>query len=196
MGFSDESKLHPPCGIDHMGGAVFCLIFGQAEILVLALKSGHGKVIVLFAAWHKQIVACGNRRSRLGHPVFTLEAHGADYPVRHDQTVISPFLPEQLLHQIAAFRGVDTVEQIVGGHQGGGITFPDTDLKAPDIDLPEGTFADMTVGNISIGLLVVAAEVLHRSALAGVLLYASGNGCADYTAVQRVFGAVLKVSSA
>ena len=82
-------------------------------------------------------------------------------PVRHDDPVKAPFLAGQHGAQVAAVGGVDSVDPVVGGHDGGGSGRFHRDLKTPQVDLPEGPLADPDVHPHPVVLLVVAGEVLH-----------------------------------
>ena len=63
-----------------------------------------------------------------------------------DYTVIAPFVPKNVLHEVTV--GVDplVVHLVVGGHDGPWVPLLDGDFKGPEVDLPEGALADNGVG--------------------------------------------------
>ena len=132
-----------------------------------------------------------------GGGVLGLDAgQGGHHPVGHHQALEAPLIPQAVHNQVAALGGVLPVEQVVGGHQGMGLALLDGNLKALEIDVPQGPLADVGVGEHAVGLLVVAAEVLDGGAAARMALHTLGDGSRHLAGDEGVLGVVFKVPAA
>lgn len=104
-----------------------------------------------------------------------------------DYTVIAPFVPKNVLHEVTV--GVDplVVHLVVGGHDGPWVPLLDGDFKGPEVDLPEGALADNGVGPHAVILLDVDGVVLYVGGDMGAL-NALGHGGAQLAGQDRVLG--------
>ena len=81
-------------------------------------------------------------------------------PVGHDHTLIAPFLPGDGLHQIVVVVAPDAVDPVVAGHQGQGLCLLQADLKALEINFPQGTLRNHGIASVPVQLLIVAGKML------------------------------------
>ena len=117
------------------------------------------------AAGHEQIAA---RRGRSACPrlsvslpqIFDIVHH----PVGYHNALITALRAQIILRQGAAVGGVPAVYEVVGSHKRQGLRLADTDVKSPQVDLPQGPLADMAVVVIAVLLLIVRREMLDGRA--------------------------------
>ena len=76
-----------------------------------------------------------------------------------------------------------------------GLALLDGNLKALQIDIPQRPLADNGVGQHPVGLLIVAAEVLDRSASARMLLHSLGQSSCHPAADKRILRVILKITA-
>ena len=93
------------------------------------------------------------------------------------------------------FVGVGSVDQIVAGHDGFGCGFFHHNLKAGQVDLPQGAFVQHGVRRHAAQLLAVDGEVLGAGGDA-VGLDAPHIACGHLARKVRVLGEVLEVAAA
>ena len=93
------------------------------------------------------------------------------------------------------FVGVGAVDQIVAGHDGFGCGFFHHDLKAGQVDLPQGAFVQHGVRRHAAQLLAVDGEVLGAGGDAFALDAPHIGGC-HFARKVRVLGEVLEVAAA
>ena len=122
--------------------------------------------------------------------------HAVDDPVGHDQAVEGPLLAQDHLEQLGRLGCVDAVDEVVGGHDGGGPGLAYADLEGAQVEVAQGSGADPAVGVEAVGLLVVAGQVLDGHSPPRVGLDPVGDGGGDASGQQRVLGEVLEVASA
>ena len=82
---------------------------------------------------------------------------------------------------------MDTVDTVVAGHDCFRCCFTDTNLKATQIDLPQGSFRHSTVLFETVGFLVVAGKVLDGNGCSGNLLYTDSISGSNLAGNERIF---------
>ena len=90
---------------------------------------------------------------------FHAVIHGGP-PVRHHNSPIPPFIPQNCGIQIIVGRAPVTIYRIIGGHQAVRPAFLHCDLKASQIKLPQCPFRHRRIYLITFRLLAVAGKML------------------------------------
>ena len=142
------------------------------------LNRANNVIHILLAAGHLNVIsskyaARGSRDgiNRLMIPLYEGLFLGGK-PVCHDDTPESPFVPRQRLKQIIAVGGMNAIEQVIGCHDRQRLRFPDGNLKAFQIDLPQCALSNVRIGEIPILFLGISGKVLDCRTLAGMPLHA------------------------
>ncbi len=116
-------------------------------------------------------------------------------PVGSEHSLKPPFVTENAGDELFVFRGSDSVDDIVGGHDHPGISLPDSNLKSLEVNFPKSPLGKAGVGFEAVGLLVVAGKVLGAGAdLAG--LDASDESCSHFAGKKGIFRVVFEISAA
>ncbi len=76
------------------------------------------------------------------------------------------------------------------------LRFLDTDLKAFQVDLTQRPLSHVTVGEVAVGLLIVAGIVLDGRRTALMHLHAVRDIRSNAAGKERILGIILKVTSA
>ena len=113
----------------------------------------------------------------------------------NDESDLERLVAEHLGEEPPVVRRVDTVDLVVGAHDGGGRRFGDDSFERGEVDLAEGALVDVGTDAHPLVLLVVRGEVLHGGAGSDVL-QGRHVGCAEDAGEQGVFGVVLEVAPA
>ena len=116
-------------------------------------------------------------------------------PVGNDSAGKAPIPAQDVLQQMGVLVGVGAVDQIVAGHDGFGCGFFHHDLKAGQVDLPQGAFVQHGVRRHAAQLLAVDGEVLGAGGDA-FALDAPHIACGHLARKVRVLGEVLEVTAA
>ena len=116
-------------------------------------------------------------------------------PVRHDQPVEAPLVPEHLGQQPPVLRRVLAVDLVVGAHHRPRPGCGDHVLEGGQVDLAQGALVHVGADPEPVGLLVVRREVLHaRPDL--LRLQAVHQPGGEPAGQERVLGQVLEVAPA
>ena len=84
---------------------------------------------------------------------------GNGAPVGHNIALKAPFVPENLCQKPGILGGIDTVDPVVGTHDGPGLGLLHGDFKGGEVDFPEGPLGQAAVGLVAVVLAVVAGIV-------------------------------------
>ena len=113
-------------------------------------------------------------------------------PVGDHKAVKAPFGAEDFFQQVGVFIGVNAVNHIVGRHDGLGMSFLHGNLKAGEVDFPQGTLVHHGAHGHAAQLLGVDSEVLRAGGNA-ICLNAPDVGSRHFTGQIGVFGKILEV---
>ena len=145
----------------------------------------HAAVVAAAGGGHLQVQPRGNA----GHAV----AHRA--PVAHDQPVKAPVLAEHAREQLAVLGSVGAVEHVVGAHDRPGLCALHGLLEGGEVDFPQGTLVNHTVGGHAAVLLAVGGEVLDTGAHA-LALHAVNQAHGHLPRQIGILAEILKVAPA
>ena len=116
-------------------------------------------------------------------------------PVGDDGALEAPVLPQDVLEQMGVLVGIGAVDEVVGGHDGLRLCLFDHDLKAGEVDLPQGALVHDGVAGHPAQLLTVHREVLGAGRDA-VLLDAADIARRHFTGQIGVLREILEVAAA
>ena len=91
---------------------------------------------------------------------------------------------------------MDAVVAVVGGHDGPGLGLFHSDLKSPEVNFPQRSYAHSGIVVEAVFLAVVGAEVLHFDAAVALTLHALYDGGGQRSRKIRIFGIILEVAAA
>ena len=117
-----------------------------------ARQGGEERLLLPCHPRHQEVVSGLHLRDRVA----------AAEPVRHDQPVEAPVVPQDAVEERGALRRVGAVHLVVGGHDRPRVGLPHDDLEAPEVDLAQRARGDLHVDHVAVPLVVVGDEVLHR----------------------------------
>ena len=157
-------------------------LFGDAAIL-----HGFDQLVraVTAGGRHLQMASCAHS---LGKVIVCA-------PVGNDKAVKAPVIPQDLLQKVGIFIGIDTVDHVIGGHDGLRVPFLHGDFKIGQVNLTQSTFIHHRVGCHAPQLRVVGSKVL-RACGNPVSLDAADIACSHLTCKVGIFREILKVSPA
>ena len=141
-------------------------------------------LLLRLGAGHQQVVAC----------LHLLHGVRPRKPVRHHDTFEAPFIAQHVLQQPGAFRGVGSVDLVVGSHDRPRTAFLDGDLEALQVQLAQRTLADLHVDGVAVPFMVVGCVMLGRRAHI-LRLDAADHGGGHLAGNQRILRVVLEVSA-
>ena len=120
---------------------------------------------------------------------------GNGTPVGHDVAFEAPLVPEYLGQEPGILGSVDTVDPVVGTHNGPGLGLLYGDLKGGEVDLTKRPLVRVGGGAHTAVLLVVGGEVLDGGThIFGLDTLDIGGG--HFTGEIRILGEILEVSAA
>ena len=114
----------------------------------------------------------GQRRAEPGGRARHLEVEAGERrrrrrvraePVRHDDAVEPPLVPQDPPDQVGLLAAVDAVDLVVGGHHGPHAGLPYGCFEGEEVDLAQGTLGDLGADRHPLVLLVVAGVVLDAA---------------------------------
>lgn len=134
-------------------------------------QRGENVVVILCAAgaYHVNIVLCHCHRGEVGLVDCLSAAVDLCPPVGHGKAGKAPVVSQDLCGQIVVGSRPDTVDRSVGCHNGVRIALLYGNLKALEIDFAKSTLGDHGIRIVTVGLLVVSAEMLDRSGDTGAV---------------------------
>ena len=109
------------------------------QCLLLRLGSGH-----------QQVIAC----LHLFHRIRPRK------PVGHHDALKAPFIAQHILQQPGVFRGIGSVDPVVGSHDRPRTAFLDGDLETHQVQLAQRTLADLHVDGVAVPFMVVGCVML------------------------------------
>ena len=116
-------------------------------------------------------------------------------PVGGEHSLISPLAAEDAGDEFCIFRGSDSVDDIVGGHDHPWVGLFDSNLKGLEVDLAQSPLGQAGVGFKAVGLLVVAGKVLGAGAdLAG--LNAADESSRHSAGKKGILGIIFEIPAA
>ena len=115
-------------------------------------------------------------------------------PVRDDNTVETPFAFQYVVQEVLVMATVLILVQVVGTHDGPGISFLDGCFEGGEVDFVEGTVVYDDVGRMAVYFLVVECIMFHTGSHA-VLLDALHIGNYHLSGQIRVFAHILEIAS-
>ena len=116
-------------------------------------------------------------------------------PVGDDGPLKAPVPAQNIQQQVGVLVGVGAVDEVVGGHDGLGVGLLDHDLKAGEVELPEGALVQHRVAGHPAQLLAVDGKVLGAGGNA-VFLDAPHIARRHFAGEERVLRKILKVAAA
>ncbi len=138
----------------------------------------------------------GQRRAEPGGRARHLEVEAGDRrlrrrvraePVRHDDAVELPLVPQDPPDEVGLLAAVDAVDLVVGRHHGPHARLPHGCLERREVDLAQGSLGDLGADRHPLVLLVVAGVVLD-AAPDTTPLHALHVGDGEAGRQQRVLG--------
>ena len=142
------------------------------------------RLLLRLGAGHQQVVAC----------LHLLHRIRPRKPVGHHDALEAPFIAQHVLQQPEAFRGVGSVDLVVGTHDRPRTAFLDGDLEALQVQLAQRTLADLHVDGVAVPFMVVGRVMLGRRAHI-LRLDSADHGGGHLAGNQRIFRVVLEVSA-
>ena len=133
---------------------------------------------------HQQVVAC----------LHLLHRIRPRKPVRHHNALEAPLITQHVLQQPGAFRGIGSVDSVVGSHDRPRTAFLDGDLETLQVQLAQRTLADLHVDGVAVPFMVVGRVMLGRRAHL-LRLDSADHGGGHLAGNQRIFRVVLEVSA-
>ena len=112
------------------------------------------RLLLRLSAGHQQVVAC----LHLLHGIRTGE------PVRHHDALEAPLITQHVLQKPGAFRGIGSVDPVIGSHDRPRTAFLDGDLEALQVQLAQRTLADLHVDGVAVPFMIVGRVMLGRRA--------------------------------
>ena len=137
------------------------------------------------AAGHFQLVA----RDEALHSVV------AARPVGNDDVLVSPFVAENVAHEVQVLVDVGAVYHIIRGHYRPRLAFFYRDLERGQVQLAHGAFVHYRIDDHAALFLVVESEMLHAAGYA-VGLYSAYVSRRHLAGEQRIFGEIFEVAAA
>ena len=116
-------------------------------------------------------------------------------PVRHDDTVKAPLLPQHIRNQPAVFSRMNPVQRVVTGHHGSHTGFLHGILEHRKIQFAQRALVDHRIGSMTAVLLIVGGKVLDGSD-DSVLLHSLDIAAGYRRSQHRILAVILKVSPA
>ena len=113
-------------------------------------------------------------------------------PVRNHGALETPLVPEYAVEQPVVLATVGSVQPVVGAHHHPRVGFPDGDLEAAQVDLPQRPFVDDRIDHHAPRLLVVGCEVLDAGTDA-LRLGSFDHRGGQFTREQRILREVLEI---
>ena len=114
-------------------------------------------------------------------------------PVRHDNAVIAPFLPQDSGQQVIVAARPQAVDRAVCRHDAECTRFPQGNRKAFEIQFPQRTLGHNGFRVISAIFLIVARKMLDSAANTAAL-QALDDRRRHFTRQQRIFRKILEVA--
>ena len=112
------------------------------------------RLLLRLGAGHQQVIAC----------LHLLHRIRPRKPVRHHNALKAPLITQHILQQPGAFRGVGSVDPVVGSHDRPRTAFLDGDLEALQVQLAQRTLADLHVEGVAVPFMIVGRVMLGRRA--------------------------------
>ena len=134
------------------------------------------------------------RHLQIHTPTNNIKWRVARCPVRHNEATKVPLTTQNLLVEILALRCVNTIEEVVRGHNSSNICLLDSLLECREVDLVQSTLVDIRRYAVTIPLLVVTCEVLDTSHNAHTL-HTLDISRSNLTCEEWVLTEVLKVTT-
>ena len=106
--------------------------------------------------------------------------------------VKAPLAAHKALQQFGVFRWIQAVHGVVAGHHSAGLVDSESDLKGPEIQLPQRPLGYHAVAALAAEVGVVAEEMLIAAAHA-VFLQSLAVPARHNAAEQRILGEILRV---
>ena len=135
-------------------------------------------------AGHLEVEAGAQRHRRLGH----------GEPIRHDETVEAPLVPQDVEEELGLLGQPAPVEPVVPGHDRECPALADRDLEGQQVELAQGALVNDRVDGGALELRVVADEVLDGREDA-VGLDAADIARREGPGEERVLGVALEVAT-
>ena len=114
-------------------------------------------------------------------------------PVGDDNTVETPFAFQYVVQEVLVMATVLILIQVVGTHDGPGISFLNGRLEGGQVDFIEGTVVYDDVGRVAVYFLVVECIMFHTGCYT-VLLDALHIGDYHLSGQIRVFAHILEIA--
>ena len=140
-------------------------------------------------------VAAGRRHLQMGTCPHAFRKVIAGTPVGNDKSVKTPVIPQDFLQEMCVFIGIDTVDHIVGRHDGFRMPFFDGNFKICQVDFTQGTLIHHRVGCHSAQLCIVRGKML-RAGRNTMALDAADITCCHLTRQIRILRKILEVPPA
>ena len=150
---------------------------------------------------HRQIISCLDTSCCTGasvlefHSLIHLHTAGCP-PVCHNDSVKSPFISRNGCQQIFIIGRMDSVDEIVGCHNGHRFCFFDCKLESLQINLTSRSLTDVCIRVHSVIFLIIQCEMFDSCANSGMLLYAQCICCRTFPCNKRILGIIFEVTSA
>ena len=116
-------------------------------------------------------------------------------PVGDHGPVIAPLAVQDILQQVMVLVGVGAVDPVVGGHDAPGPALFHGDLKAGEVQLPQGALVQHAVAGHAAQLLIVGGKVLGAGRNAH-RLDAAHIACCQLAGQVRVLREILEIAAA
>ncbi len=114
-------------------------------------------------------------------------------PIAHRDTLVAPFLAQEVLQEPPVFAGVNAIHFVVGTHYSPRVRLFYCCFKGHQVDLaPRPFISHRTAGKTSF-FLVVQGEMFQRGAHPGLLQSVHERRC-QFPREKRIFGIVLKIT--
>ena len=186
-------------GIELAGGSVHCCLGSEHQFQQL-LQPGVHIGLGDLAGLHSLYQLPDGVVARAGHfqGGAVLDPQGmvvGAAPVGDHSPLKAPVLPQDILQQVGVLVGVGAVDQVVGRHDGLGLSLFDHHLKARQVDLPEGALVQDGIRGHAPQLLAVGRKVLGAGGNAA-FLDAPDVGSGHFAGQIGVLREILKVPAA
>ena len=116
-------------------------------------------------------------------------------PVRHDVSVKSPLVTQDICQIFSALSHIGSVDPVIRIHHRPGLRLSDCALKCRQIDFPERPFVHLRRIGHPPFFLIVRQKMLHADAHI-LTLYALRQCCRHLRCHKRIFRIIFKVTSA